>query len=108
MEHPSAWGSGESFASECLTEPAESGVQLRENLSGARGGVSRDSRHKLGSREEQTFFNQAPAFKYHNSENCFKRKETERFRAFTYHKLMQREKVNFEIFWLKDEDLEDS
>lgn len=84
------------------------GVQLREDLSGVRGDASRDSRHKLGSREEQTFFNQAPAFKCHNSENRFKRKETERFRAFIYHELIQRDKVNLKIFWLKDESLEDS
>ncbi len=32
----------------------------------------------------------------------------ERFRAFTYNELIQRDKVSFDIFWLKDESLEDS
>ncbi len=36
------------------------------------------------------------------------RKETEGFRAFTYNKLMQRDKVSLDLFWLKDESLEDS
>jgi len=46
--------------------------------------------------------------KCYNPENRFNRKETERFRAFTYDELMQRDKVNLDIFWLKDESLEDS
>ena len=46
--------------------------------------------------------------KCYNPENRFKRKETERFKAFTYEELMQRDKVNIDIFWLKDESLEDS
>ena len=44
----------------------------------------------------------------YNPENRFDRKETERFRAFTYDELMQRDKVSLDIFWLKDESLEDS
>jgi type I restriction enzyme M protein len=32
----------------------------------------------------------------------------ERFRAFTYDELVQRDKANLDIFWLKDESLEDS
>jgi len=44
----------------------------------------------------------------YNPENRFKRRETERFRAFTYDELVQRDKVNLDIFWLRDESLEDS
>ncbi len=44
---------------------------------------------------------------YH-PENRFDRKETDRFRAFAYNELMQRDKVSLDIFWLKDESLEDS
>ncbi len=44
----------------------------------------------------------------YNPENRFNRKETERFKAFTYDELMQRDKVSLDIFWLKDESLEDS
>ena len=34
--------------------------------------------------------------------------ETERFKSFTYDDLMKRDKVNLDIFWLKDEALEES
>jgi len=44
----------------------------------------------------------------YNPANRFDRKETERFRAFTYDELMQRDKVNLDIFWLRDESLEES
>jgi type I restriction enzyme M protein len=36
------------------------------------------------------------------------RKESERFKSFTYDELLKRDKVNLDIFWLKDEALEDS
>jgi type I restriction enzyme M protein len=36
------------------------------------------------------------------------RKETERFKSFTYDELIKRDKVNLDIFWLKDDALEDS
>ncbi|VUT26378.1 MAG: N-6 DNA Methylase [Candidatus Methanolliviera sp. GoM_asphalt] len=44
----------------------------------------------------------------YNPENCLERKESERFKAFTYDELMKRDKVSLDIFWLKDESLEDS
>jgi len=44
----------------------------------------------------------------YNPKNRHQRKEMERFRAFTYDELMQRDKVSLDIFWLKDESLEDS
>ncbi|MBU7027966.1 MAG: SAM-dependent DNA methyltransferase [Theionarchaea archaeon] len=44
----------------------------------------------------------------YNPENRFDRTETERFRSFTYDELMQRDKVSLDIFWLKDESLEDT
>jgi type I restriction enzyme M protein len=46
--------------------------------------------------------------KCYNPENRFKRKETERFKSFTYKELMERDKVNLDIFWLRDESIEDS
>jgi type I restriction enzyme M protein len=46
--------------------------------------------------------------KCYNPENRMERKETERFKAFTYDELMERDKVSLDIFWLKDESLEDS
>lgn len=40
--------------------------------------------------------------------HCYhERKETERFRRFTYEELAQRDKLNLDIFWLKDDSLED-
>lgn len=44
---------------------------------------------------------------YH-PENRHERQESERFRAFSYEELMQRDKVSLDIFWLRDESLEDS
>jgi len=36
------------------------------------------------------------------------RKETERFKSFPYEELLKRDKVNLDIFWLKDDSLEES
>jgi len=36
------------------------------------------------------------------------RKESERFKSFTYEDLLKRDKVNLDIFWLKDDALENS
>jgi type I restriction enzyme M protein len=44
---------------------------------------------------------------YH-TENRYERVEAERFKCFAYDDLVKRDKVNLDIFWLKDESLEDS
>jgi len=44
----------------------------------------------------------------YNAPNKLERKESDRFHAFPYNKLMERDKVNLDIFWLRDESLEDS
>ncbi len=44
----------------------------------------------------------------YNPGNRHDRREAERFKAFDYDELMQRDKVSLDIFWLKDESLEDS
>src|SRR5712691_11774238 len=44
----------------------------------------------------------------YNPKNRHERKETERFKSFTYEELTKRDKLNLDIFWLKDESLEDS
>jgi type I restriction enzyme M protein len=41
-------------------------------------------------------------------ENRHERVEAERFRAFSYEDLLRRDKLNLDIFWLRDESLEDS
>jgi hypothetical protein len=40
--------------------------------------------------------------------NRHERKETERFKSFSYDDLTKRDKVNLDIFWLKDDALEES
>ncbi|MDD1731718.1 MAG: type I restriction enzyme M protein, partial [Methanosaeta sp. NSM2] len=44
----------------------------------------------------------------YNPENRRERTETERFHAFSYDELIKRDKASLDIFWLKDESLEDS
>jgi type I restriction enzyme M protein len=44
----------------------------------------------------------------YNPQNRHDRKPTERFKPFTYNELVQRDKANLDIFWLKDESLEDT
>ncbi len=44
----------------------------------------------------------------YNPTNRHERKDAERFKSFTYEELLKRDKVNLDIFWLKDESLEDS
>ena len=44
----------------------------------------------------------------YNPDNREARVETERFRAFSYEELTQREHVNLDIFWLKEDSLEDA
>ena len=44
----------------------------------------------------------------YNPDNRHDREETERFKSFSYDELMQRDKVSLDIFWLRDESLEDT
>ncbi len=60
-------------------------------------------------KESQLKFEDLQDFiKCYNPKNRHKREETERFHVFTYDKLMQRDKVSLDIFWLKDDSIEDS
>jgi type I restriction enzyme M protein len=43
----------------------------------------------------------------YNADNRHERAETERFRRFSYAELVGRDKANLDIFWLRDESLED-
>ena len=45
--------------------------------------------------------------KCYNPENRHQRKETDRFKGFTYDEILKRDKTNLDIFWLKDESLDD-
>lgn len=44
----------------------------------------------------------------YNPENRHQRTESERFKSFTYDELIARDKTNLDIFWLRDESLEES
>ena len=44
----------------------------------------------------------------YDPKNRHDRKETDRFKSFAYEDLLKRDKINLDIFWLKDESLEDS
>lgn len=46
--------------------------------------------------------------KNYNSANRFERNESERFKPFTYEEIIKRDKTSLDIFWLKDESLEDT
>ncbi len=45
--------------------------------------------------------------KCYNPKNRHKRKESERFKCFSYEEISKRDKTNLDIFWLKDESLDD-
>jgi type I restriction enzyme M protein len=44
----------------------------------------------------------------YSPKNRHARKESDRFKSFTYEDLLKRDKVNLDIFWLKDDALEES
>jgi type I restriction enzyme M protein len=44
----------------------------------------------------------------YNPSNRHERKETERFKKFTYDEIIKRDKTSLDIFWLKDDSIEDS
>ncbi len=44
----------------------------------------------------------------YNPANRHDRKETEKFHVFSYDDLMKRDKVSMDLFWLRDESLEDA
>lgn len=43
----------------------------------------------------------------YNSKDRHGRIETERFKCFNYEDILKRDKTNLDIFWLKDESLDD-
>jgi type I restriction enzyme M protein len=46
--------------------------------------------------------------KSYNPKNRFEREESERFKQFSYEEIIKRDKTSLDIFWLKDESLEDT
>ena len=45
--------------------------------------------------------------KCYNPDNRHQRKESERFKCFSYEDILKRDKTNLDIFWMKDESLDD-
>src|SRR5205814_2912762 len=43
----------------------------------------------------------------YSADDRSKRQERERFRRFTYDELLQRDKASLDVFWLRDESLDD-
>ena len=46
--------------------------------------------------------------KCYNAKNILKRKETKNFHAYSYDDLIKRDKTSLDIFWLKDDSLQDA
>lgn len=67
----------------------------------------RTNKHFTLKTNPLTYHDLEDFIKCYHPENRHDRQESERFKAFTYDELIQRDKVSLDIFWLKDESLED-
>jgi len=67
----------------------------------------RTNKHFTRKRHPLTFEDLTEFINCYNPENRHKREETDRFKSFPYEDLIKRDKVNLDIFWLKDDSLED-
>jgi type I restriction enzyme M protein len=67
----------------------------------------RTNKHFTRKRDPLTFEDLTDFVDCYNPDNRHEREETERFRSYSYEELMERDKVNLDIFWLKDDSLED-
>ncbi|MGC9364252.1 MAG: type I restriction-modification system subunit M [Fidelibacterota bacterium] len=67
----------------------------------------RTNKHFTLKTNPLTFQELEDFIKCYHPENRHNRQESERFKSFTYDELIQRDKVSLDIFWLKDDSLED-
>lgn len=67
----------------------------------------RTNKHFTRKRDPLTFEDLTDFVNCYNPENRHEREETERFKSYSYEELLERDKVNLDIFWLKDDSLED-
>lgn len=67
----------------------------------------RTNKHFTRKRDPLTFEDLTDFVDCYNPENRHEREETERFKSYSYEELMDRDKVNLDIFWLTDDSLED-
>ena len=68
----------------------------------------RTNRHFTLKTNQMGFSDLEDFIKCYNPDNRHKRRKSDRFQSYTYKELMQRDKVSLDIFWLKDESLEDT
>ena len=68
----------------------------------------RTNKHFTLKRDPMTFEDLEDFLGCYNPENRHDREETERFKAYAYDELIERDKTNLDIFWLKDDSLEDT
>ncbi len=67
----------------------------------------RTNKHFTRKRDPLTFDDLTDFIDCYNPENRHEREETERFKSYSYEELIERDKANLDIFWLKDDSLED-
>ncbi len=68
----------------------------------------RTNKHFTLKTNQMRFDDLQDFIKCYNTKNRHQREESERFKSFTYEELMKRDKVSLDIFWLRDESLEDT
>ncbi len=67
----------------------------------------RTNKHFTRKRDPLTFDDLTDFIECYSPENRHEREETERFKSYSYDELIERDKANLDIFWLKDDSLED-
>ena len=68
----------------------------------------RTNQHFTLKRDPMTKADLEDFIKCYNADNRHQRVETEKFKKFTYDEIVKRDNTNLDIFWLKDESVEDS
>ena len=68
----------------------------------------RTNQHFTLKRDPMTKADLEDFIKCYNADNRHQRVETEKFKKFTYDEIIKRDNTNLDIFWLKDESVEDS
>ncbi|MCS3650379.1 type I restriction-modification system subunit M [Salinibacter ruber] len=68
----------------------------------------RTNKHFTLKRDPMTYEDLTDFLNCYNPENRHDREEAERFKAYEYDELIERDKTNLDISWLKDESLEDT
>jgi len=68
----------------------------------------RTNKHFTLKTNQLTFEDLADFIECYNPPNRHDRKETERFRCFKYDDLVKRDKADLDLFWIKDEGLDES